>query len=68
MTIWPQSRSSLCFDRPLDEDRLAAGPAPALERVPVFAERLPDWQEQQRPLLLAGPDRRLGVLSLPVQP
>ncbi|MFJ7244844.1 acyltransferase [Kitasatospora sp. NPDC098652] len=30
----------LCFDRPLDEDRLAAGLALALERVPVFAGRL----------------------------
>ncbi|MBD0669782.1 acyltransferase [Streptomyces sp. CBMA156] len=30
----------LCFDRPLDEDRLAAGLARALERVPVFAGRL----------------------------
>ncbi|MBD0690015.1 acyltransferase [Streptomyces sp. CBMA123] len=30
----------LCFDRPLDEDRLAAGLALALHRVPVFAGRL----------------------------
>ncbi|MER7849602.1 acyltransferase [Kitasatospora sp. NPDC096077] len=30
----------LCFERPLDEDRLAAGLALALGRVPVFAGRL----------------------------
>ncbi|MFE4516067.1 acyltransferase [Kitasatospora sp. NPDC056783] len=30
----------LCFEHPLDEDRLAAGLARALERVPVFAGRL----------------------------
>ncbi|MEU9080170.1 acyltransferase [Kitasatospora sp. NPDC004745] len=30
----------LCFDRPLDDERLAAGLARALERVPVFAGRL----------------------------
>ncbi|MFD5461969.1 hypothetical protein ACFWIQ_03945 [Kitasatospora sp. NPDC127059] len=33
-----------------------------------LAERLPEWREQQRPLLLAGLDRRLGVLSVLVQP
>ncbi|MER7755600.1 acyltransferase [Kitasatospora sp. NPDC097643] len=30
----------LCFEQPLDEDRLAAGLARALDRVPVFAGRL----------------------------
>ncbi|MET8542319.1 acyltransferase [Kitasatospora sp. NPDC004799] len=30
----------LCFEHPLDEERLAAGLARALERVPVFAGRL----------------------------
>ncbi|MFD8707538.1 hypothetical protein ACFV1W_33980 [Kitasatospora sp. NPDC059648] len=30
----------LCFGRPLDEDRFAAGPALALDRVPGFAGRL----------------------------
>ncbi|MER7767261.1 acyltransferase [Kitasatospora sp. NPDC096140] len=30
----------LCFEQPLDDDRLAAGLARALERVPVFAGRL----------------------------
>ncbi|MGW7580722.1 acyltransferase [Kitasatospora sp. NPDC054768] len=31
---------ALCFEHPLDDDRLAAGLARALERVPVFAGRL----------------------------
>ncbi|MEU4119543.1 hypothetical protein AB0F71_34240 [Kitasatospora sp. NPDC028055] len=33
-----------------------------------LAERLPEWRAQRRPLLVAGLDRRLGVLSTLAQP
>ncbi|MFF2076654.1 hypothetical protein ACFVXG_18075 [Kitasatospora sp. NPDC058162] len=33
-----------------------------------LAERLPGWRAQRRPLLVAGLDRRLGVLSTLTQP
>ncbi|MFE3873861.1 hypothetical protein ACFXPX_05585 [Kitasatospora sp. NPDC059146] len=54
----------------LDATGTADGPAaqPFTGPWAELAERLPEWRAQRRPLLVAGLDRRLGVLSTLAQP